>query len=488
MTNINSVILNQSLDDYKKAKTVEQNTMKSILISILSDSTTSIVSTLSSFLIYSSTLMFLGHSDDTLLNINSAQIGYICMCVLGMTFMISSLNSFDSLGSISYANKDIDMFHEMYNNAKLFMLLFFVIIYLPLSFTSHYILYALRFDKLAADLASTFIRICLISNFLDLLQTLNTKVLQIMGMYFLVMCIHVITLIIHIINCIIFIYNFQLGVIGAGLCVGLSSLCSSLITSYFVYTTGAFKDRDIFLIDTTLLNSSSKFFYYSRSAIGSGIIFLIKELIFYSVVFASYYLGPVSLATNTIIENYITLFYYVLLGVTTPITQKVNYYLVNQKFSTYLNFTKVSGVLAAIIAAVISCFNYFFKYKICRLYVNNTVVAENFAHIINLYCVIIFFDWASNILNSILKGLNLHTTINVLFSLLLLFVFLPIGILLSFTFKYDYAGFWYSIFLAMILFTVIQYIYLSRLDLESESKKIIKSLKRDTYYEEILFK
>jgi MATE family multidrug resistance protein len=482
MTNINIFTTQDS------GKPTYQETMKSLMSTILHDSTTSIISTLSSFLIYSTVLMFLGHSDDTLTNINSAQIGFICMCVLGMTFIISSLNSFDSLGSISYANNDFDMFHEMFNNAKLFMLLVFLIIYLPLNFTSHYILYALGFEKQIADLASTFMRICIVSNFLDLLQSLNTKVLQIMGKYFLVMCINLITLVIHIINCIIFIYNFKLGIVGAGICVGISSLCSFLLTSYFVYTMAPFKDKDILLIDTTLLNSSSKFFYYSRSAIGSGLIFLIKELIFYSVVFASYYLGPISLASSTIIENYITLFYYVLLGVTTPITQKVNSYLINQKYQTYLNFTKVSGILAAIIAAVISCFNYFFKYKMCALYVDNPIVCQNFAYVINLYCFIIFFDWASNILNSILKGVNLHTRINVIFSLLLLFVFLPIGILLSFTFGFDYVGFWYSIFASMIVFTIIQYVYLSGLDLEDESQKIIKSLRRNTYHEEILFK
>src|SRR5690606_1280982 len=116
------------------------------------------------------------------------------------------------------------------------------------------------------------------------------------------------------------------------------------------------------------------------------------------------------------------------------------------------------------------------------------VVVENFAYVMNIYCIIIFFDWANNILNSILKGLNLHTYINIIFSLLHIFFFLPLGFLLSFTFGYDYVGFWYSIFLSMILFTVIQYLYFNKLNLEMESKKLVKVLRRNTYMEEILFK
>jgi Na+-driven multidrug efflux pump len=488
MSNVNTGSLLLREEEDKKNKSIAPDTMASLISTIISDSTTSIIATLASFLIFTSTLMFLGHSDDTLVNINAAQIGFVCMYILGRTFLISSLNAFDSLGSVSFANNDLDMFHEMYNNAKLFMLLVFLIIFLPLSFTSHYILYAAGLDAQISNLASIFIRICLISNFLDLLLTLNTKVLQVMGKYTLVMCINIVALIIHIISCLIFIYTFQLGIVGAGICLGISSLFAFMISTYFVLTMGPFKDKDIFLIDTTLLNSSSKFFYYSRSAIGSGLFFLMKEFIFYSVVFASYYLGPISLATNSILENYITLFYYVLLGITTPITQKVNYYLVNQRYLTYINFTKVSGILAAIIAAGISILNYFLKYSICKLYVHNPEVGENFAYVINIYCVVIFFDWASNILNSILKGLNLHVMINIMFSLLLIFVFLPIGILLSFTFNFGYVGLWYSIFASMIIFTIIQYGYLSSLELEVESRKIINSLKKNTYHEEILFK
>jgi Na+-driven multidrug efflux pump len=433
--------------------------------------------------------MFLGHSDNTLLNINSAQIAFSLVNILGMLFIIGSMNAFDSIGSVSYIHADFEMFHEIYNNAKLFNLLVYLIIFLPMCFISNYLLYFANYSAEDIYNASLLIKILLIPNFLNILMTLNTKVLQIMGKYTLVMILYVVALIVHILACTIFIYALKMGIIGAGISFIFSALVLYILTVYFLYTEcPPFRGKSIMAVDTANLNSSSKIYYYSRSAISSGSLYFMSELNFQLIIFLSYYLGQSSFTANSILENYMTLYYYVLIGITTPICQKVNGLLINQNIKSYINFAKASFLLAFIIASVISLVNFIMKYHICYMYVDNEEVCEKFNHIIDLYCVFIFVDWASVILNSILKGINAHIKINIVMSLFILFIFLPIGILLAFTFKYDYAGFWYACFLSMIFFLISQSIYLKGKDMKKESNKIIKSLKKNNYQNEIIFK
>src|SRR5690606_4851218 len=129
-------------------------------------------------------------------------------------------------------------------------------------------------------------------------------------------------------------------------------------------------------------------------------------------------------------------------------------------------------IIAFILALIISLFNFFFKYLISFIYVNNTTVADNFAFIINIYCFMIFFDWGKHILNFILMGLNRHTVVNIISSLSHIFIFVPLGLLLTFSFKFGFAGFWYASFAHLILFTIIQLCYIKYLNIEKNVKKI----------------
>jgi MATE family multidrug resistance protein len=467
---------------------------------IVKNSSPYVITVLSYFLLDTINLIFLGNMDTSLLSINAAQMGNVFMHIFGMLFVTGQSHAFDSLGSQAYGKKDMDLFYKIFNEAKIFSILIFLIFMLPICFTSQYILLFFGLDTQIAEQSSIYIRIGLISVFIDLFNIVHGKFLQILGFDILVMCINIIALVVHIISCICFIYTYNLGVVGAVISLAVSSGFTFLALAYFVFiynpwygskspysNPSTYHFRWCINVDTDCL-SSSKFYFYAKYAISSGLFHFIKEVSFDLIVFASYFIDQISLTSNTILYNYITLIFHILIGFSVPVTQSVGYYLGKLNFKKNELFIKGTIIIAALLALFISIFNFMFKYYISRLYVANLQVAENFAYIMNIYCILIFFDWGNHILNAILKGINRHADINILSNLFLLFIFVPLGLLLSFSFKLGYAGFWYSMFSYMILFTLIQVGYLQYINIEKESHTIIKELNKLVDEEDLFFK
>lgn len=443
------------------------------------------------YIIRTINLIFLGHIDkeNNLKNINVLLIGYFYLDIFGTIFCIGTMQAFEFFGSKFYISKQYDLFMDIYNIAKICCMLIFLIIILPFSFCSEFFLKRLGIEDTMAFHTSQYIKINLISYAFTILHILNTKFLQIIGCHLIAMGIHLISLVIHIISCLYFIYNFQLGFFGAAISSGISAFTSYMMTSVYVYLFYPKRSADtyVFSIDSDLLNTT-KFYIYCRFGFINSFFFTLQDASLEIIVVLSYYIDNINFTSSAIALNYVSLLYHFIVGFSVMIMNRIYKYMINKKIQKTKNFMKNLMILIFIIAGIVSIINFLFGYYIGYLYLDNSEVNENFAFLVRIYSFIIFFDWGNSLFVYFLKGFNQHTNSRIISNLALIFIFIPVGILLSFTFKLGFMGFWYSVWAFMIIFCLIHGTYLYSIDLNRDQDKIVNSLKNYEESEDIFFK
>jgi MATE family multidrug resistance protein len=447
-----------------------------ILFEILLSSGSFILPSILLFLIETINLISLGHYDPTFLQINVCSISMILIHCFGGDFSVGGMHALDSLGRQAYGKKDFDALYKLFNEARIFSLLLFLIFIFPICFNADYILYFLNFDDQFSALTGQFIKLALAAYFISLFSQVNIKMLFILGKNTIVTIINLLSLILHVIGCFTFVFAFNFGIYGVGISLIISNLTSLILTSYSIHTNNPFPYKDAIFIDMSTL-SSSKFYLYSITGLQFGLLHFFRHLTFCAIVFACYYLDEGSLTVNTILLNYITLLYYILLGVCNFITQKLFEIIVNMSFERERKIFRGTIYVSFFLCLVVCIMNFLLKYFFYFLYVDgNENVASDFYFIANLYCFFIFFDWGSNICIAILKAMNRSQYMALVSSLLLLFIFLPSGLLLGFYAGFGIRGLWYPFFASMFIFSFIYLYFLYNLDFQKEFVKIHKEL------------
>jgi Na+-driven multidrug efflux pump len=135
-----------------------------------------------------------------------------------------------------------------------------------------------------------------------------------------------------------------------------------------------------------------------------------------------------------------------------------------KKKREYKNKTliKASVTLTIIFTIIEMVFIFVTKDCLSYLYISNDIeISNKVSHILFLFGIFIIFDNANNLCKSIINGYEQNNYFNLVISLLQIFVFIPLGLLLAFSFKLRYAGFWYSIFTSMVISFLIGISFLS---------------------------
>ena len=446
---------------------------------------------LSFYLVRTINLIFLGHVDiaNNIFNINVIQIGHIYTNIFGAIFCIGTMQAFEFFGSKFYISKEYSLFMDVYSMAKICCVLIFLIIILPFSFCSQFFLMLFGVDENMAVHSSRYIKLHLITYAFTILQLLNTKFLQIIGHHSISMGINLISLTIHIISCFFFIYSLNLGYIGATISSGISSFVTYILTSFFVYQLRPIKtgENDIIFLNSDLLNTT-KFFIYCRFGIINSLYNTVHDSSFELIVMLSYYIDNINFTSSGITLNYIALLYHFIIGFSVIIFNRVYKYLTQKKIQKTKTFMKNIIILTLGIASVASVVNFSLSHYIGYMYLNNPAVIENFAFLIKIYSVVIFFDWGNSIFNNFLKGFNRHADMKIISNLALMFIFIPIGILLAFTFKLGLFGLWYALYAYIITFCFVYGFSIYYIDLEKEQDQIVNSLKNYVESEDIFFR
>ena len=105
--------------------------------------------------------------------------------------------------------------------------------------------------------------------------------------------------------------------------------------------------------------------------------------------------------------------------------------------------------------AIAATLIFFFANYIGYIFVRDSVTADYVGNVIVWYSLFIFFDWAKTMFNSLIRGFDKNSSMDIICSLILLFIFLPLGMLMTFSFEMGYKGFWYGNYISMVILTAI---------------------------------
>lgn len=299
---------------------------KQLLIQNLNKSCLYLLSSLPIVFKHIFNLIFLSYSTedsfDTVLDFfTSYHIGFILISTLGYDFILGAGEAFDRLArqAIEKENIDTGLLYKIYNEAKIYSFIIFILSTLPFGYSADYILYFLRFDEVTYTLAGNFAKLFLISVFFQIFNCINSKFLMLQGHSFLVMSTNIFVLIIHILCLLCFNYTFNMGITGCAISLIVSSVFEFLILKFYVYKYHPFdQGKDILIMDTSTLQSS-KFYIYVKYGSYSGVMNLIKKFTLNFIVLGSYYLidindntisgkdsqDKISLTTNILLVSYI---------------------------------------------------------------------------------------------------------------------------------------------------------------------------------------
>jgi len=475
----------------KEEENKRKNTFSKMVQKIKKFSWCHVIIFLSFYLLRTINIIFLGHldSEKSVLNINILQMGNIYMNIFGTIFCFGTLQAFEFFGSKLYIAKRYDLFMDIYNIAKTFCVLIFLIIILPFSFCSRFFLELFGVEPIMALQTSQFIKIELISYAFTILHFLNTKFLQIIEGHLIAMVIYLIALVIHITSCFYFILYFNLGFYGAAISSGISAFVTFVMTSFFVYLNNPHKTEDtyVFSLNSDLLNTS-KFFIYCRFGIINSLYNTLHETSIELFVVLSYFIDKINFISSGISYNYVRLLNHIIVGFSVVIVNRVYKYMTNKKIEKTKFFMRNIMFIMMIIALIVSILNFLFGHYLGYIYLDNPEFNENFSFLVKIYSFVMFFDWGDSIFNYFLKGLNRHANLKIISNLSLLFIFIPVGVLLTFVFKLGFMGLWYAMWAYMIIFFFIDGIYLYSIELYKEQDKIVDSLKNYVESEDIFFK
>ena len=200
---------------------------------------------------------------------------------------------------------------------------------------------------------------------------------------------------------------------------------------------------------------SSRFYTYAKLAISSGINNAIEFFAFDIIILASVFLDYASMTSNVIILNYLATMWIFPLGVAGILTKRIAKYYSDVKKDVNYLFIKFDIIIGSVLAITFSVLTFLFAYVIPGIYVDDKVVIDNVGYVLKWYSVFIFFDFSYMIINGAIKGIQKHSMINIVCSLIIIFIFIPLGLLFTFAFSYGYLGFWMSTFISMVFFSLL---------------------------------
>jgi Na+-driven multidrug efflux pump len=434
----------------------------------------SIITMITQFLPRTVNLVFLGR-EASLTDFKAIQIAYILVYIFGDDFALGGLQAFENLGIRAFVNKDFDMLYKIYNECKIFTILVYILLILPLCFPTDIILFYLGIDAEVTERANSFIRLLLIPILLLELSRVNVKFLEIIGYNFIGMTLNILALIVHIMASTVFIYSLQMGIIGAVISSIISSLSLFVLTCYFVELYNPCEHRVLYIVDTDSLNSS-KFYLFMKQSVRNGILYTMKHITILTCLFFSYYFGEESLCSSIIVFNYLSMMYFFIMGFNNflhmNLIKSISISLRKQIYTL-----KVTVYFAAALTITISFLNFIFKNWICNFYIpGNENICLNVNFILTIYSLFIFADYGYNIILTVLKVINKSGNLEIIISLLSFLLFQPLGLIVAFSLGFGILGFWYIVFLSMLVYLIIELSYLFTLNIEKEVNQAVKDL------------
>jgi Na+-driven multidrug efflux pump len=383
----------------------------------------------------------------------------ICVIYLNLFGFVLAIGVLFNYEGFLLNARNVKLFYETYQSCKDNILFIFITLLIPISLISYPIL-SYFFDR---DLDTLWIVYCdflayssLILLF-KLLMLLNVKVLQIHNNMRNVHLILITYFGMYVLLTWIFLFRLNNGILGLGMSLLISSIAGFLIShlfvlsvfNYFQFDFGKLLSFDFERMKNFMLIATYKGFFSYLEYAGYGLLVL-----------TAYYLGDEIFITNLILFNILAIPHTLCEGFANSIR---NYLLhiktVRESYTSRKKYITCFTIVVLLVAILFSACIFYLKSYIPSLY-GVTVYDASYDSIITLYCIFIFCDYLSIILDGYIKGKEFDSDqLSVYKGIILLVIFVPGGLFLTVKYDLGLLGIWMTIYTYMGSHFIVDLIY-----------------------------
>lgn len=437
-------------------KEYEDHTYLQVVFSILQSSMPATCSLLFVFITETINIVIIGRLNNPML-IASIGLGTLYVNATGYIPGMGLLGGIETLCSQAYGKKKYSMVGNFASVGRLTVILFFVLFSIPMNFLSYILLNLIGIESEICLQASHFCHAMSISVFFALQFNTSLRYLQSMNIYLPGSLITLVTAILHPLWSMLLVYTFGLGVVGAGLSIGITQFINFVTITIYIHLKNPCPESYFYIGKLTFKFNFIKDYLYK--AVPAGLMFAADWIGFEILTFLSSFLGPVSLAANVCMFNFISIIFIFHLGLSLTTTTLVGNS-VGAGNKTNIYRYSVTALLIGVIMMIISTsLVMIFRSSIPHLYTDEKSVGELFYNLLGIYMIFSIPDSIQMILHGIIKGLGRQKWASVCCLIVLYPINTSLGYTLAFYFKLGIMGLWYSqmtsIFLLIISYLAV---------------------------------
>ena len=458
-----------------KSSEVEEHTYFEIAKNILSSAIPATCGLLFIFLTETINIMIIGKHNLPVL-IAAIGLGTLYVNATGYIPGIGLLGGIDTLCSQAYGQKNYVMIGNYASIGRASITIFFLFISIPMNFLSYYILQYIGIDEEICVYASHYCHAMSVSVFLNLHFQTSLRYLNSMNNFLPGMVITLATAVFHPLWCYLLVNTFDFGIIGAGLSIGFTQLLNLILVSLYIHIKNPCPESYFYISEYTL--KLKPIFNYLRKAIPAAIMYSADWIGFEILTFMASFLGPVPLAANVCLFNFITIIFMLQIGLAMATTTLVGNSVGAENHKNVTKYSVTSIVIGACIMMCTTTLVLVFRADIPGLYTDENEVKNLFYKLLGIYVIFAIPDSIQMVLHGIIKGLGKQKWASVACLIVLYPINITFAYFLAFHLKIGVMGLWYSQMSAVILLVIIYCIIYFKTDVNEvihEARKILES-------------
>ena len=391
---------------------------------------------------------------------------------------IGLLGGIDTLCSQAFGQKNYVMIGNYASIGRASVTLFFIFVSVPMNFLSYYILMFIGIEEEISIFASHFCHAMSASVFLNLQFQTSLRYLNSMNIFFPGMVITLFTAILHPIWCYLLVNTLELGIVGAGLSIGVTQLLNLIIVSLFIHIKNPCPESYFYVSDYTL--KLKPVFNYLKKAVPAAIMYSADWIGFEILTFMASFLGQVPLAANVCLFNFITIIFMLQIGLAMATTTLVGNSVGAENHRNVTKYSVTSIVIGACLMMITTTLVLVFRADIPGLYTDETKVKDLFYKLLGIYVIFSIPDSVQMILHGIIKGLGKQKWASVACLIILYPINISFAYFLAFYLQIGVMGLWYSQMTAVLLLVIVYCIIYFKTNVDEvikDAKIILESRK-----------
>ena len=433
----------------------------SVIINVISNILSNLKFTIFPIILESINYIFIGNYGDYSDTI-SYSISILYINIIGLSFGIGIIDSFDEIDikrNIALIKENPNSSLKMYYDCTKFYLYLLIVFISLFSYFSKYFLIFFNFNEIILDKTEIIIKISIFSNFFILMHFFNLKILRISNLIKYCDKVNITLILLHLIISYLLFNLLENKIIALALSVLLSSFLIYVLSSYYVSRYAIVKASHLsFEYESIPLLGLN----YFKIACLYGLGNLINYLFFAVFIVLSIYLSDFEFAINSIIGNFMRLYFS--LDLAMGLSYKY-FHDFNNSNIFIENHSRVFYYVYASTMFIVSIFVFCFHNYITDIYTSNDIIKSGVNSVLIVYPFYFILEGLICMLEQSYylqkkKKYKRYNPITIILNIIAIIIFSPIAGLLAFYWEFSYGGIWISYF-ELIVFKFFVYLIIN---------------------------